>query len=942
MATNVDKSVYTAPQGLDALQNVPEMDVEVVDDDTQPGLEADGSMVVDLSEGRPKEIPEETEFGANLAEDLDDEVLLRIVSELDFEIDNDKRSRTDWEKTYKDGLNLLGLKIEERTEPWNGACGIVHPMITEAVVRFQAEMATETFPAAGPVKSKIIGLETKKKKEAAARVEADMNYELTECMPEFRPEHERLLFELPAVGCAFKKVYYDPGMGRQVSMFVSAEDVLLPYGTSDISTCYRVTHVLRRTKDELLRSMESGFYRELDLNDAPRQMDDVKQAKDGQTGASDINDDRFILHECHVHLHIPEDPKHPKGKKSACPYVVTYIKDTGTQVLSIRRNWREDDENYVKRQHFVQYNYVPGLGTYGYGLFHLIGGYAKGATSILRQLVDAGTLSNLPGGLKARGLRIKGDDTPIAPGEFRDVDIGSGTIKDNILPLPYKEPSVVLGTILEKIIEDARRFAATADLQISDMSSQAPVGTTLAILERQLKTLTAVQARVHYSLKQEFKLLKEIIRDYTPDEYGYDPETGIKSAKKSDYDLVEVIPVSDPNAATLSQRVVTGQTALQMAQFAPEVYDMAVLHREMLETLGIKNADKIVPLPDDMKPQDPVTENMNLLKSKPVKAFIYQDHMAHIAVHKAAMQDPLIMQAMGQNPKAPMIMAAACAHIAEHLGYQHRQQIEARLGITLPPEGQNLPPQIEAALSSMMAQAAQEVLSQNQAMAAVQAAQAAQNDPLLQLQMQELQIKKQDSDTKTKKVVGDLAAKADELNLREKELQLKGVQAASDIVQGNQQMHSEQMLEGLKTGVDVAKSKREDQRAQVDQQHQHQLAQADQEHRHRMDERMQAHTEHTGEQQFGLENQKFQADTAHKAHQAVVSQNSADREHQLKQQQHADSQAMQQEQNVVKTGMETDKMNREDKRAQMMAKQKAAAAKKTAKKPAAAKKVVKK
>lgn len=865
MATNVDKAVYASPQGISALDEPPEIEIEVVPDDAAAGVQADGSMIVDLSGGE-QDSPGDDKFEENLAELLDDSELTVLASDLDFHVDNDRRGRADWEKTYQHGLKLLGLKLEERTEPWDGACGIVHPMITEAVVRFQAETTTETFPASGPVKTKIIGRETKAKKEAAERVTADMNWELTENMPEFRGEHERMLWELPAVGSSFKKVYYDEALGRQVSTFVSAEDVLLPYGTSDLSTAHRITHVLRKTKDELVRDMEAGFYKEYDLDDVPpRQTDEIKQAKDAETGFTDINDERYVIHEVHANLVIKGDRLREADSKIAYPYVVTYIKDATSRVLAVRRNWREEDPKRVRRQHFVHYQYVPGFGSYGYGLFHLIGGYAQGSTSILRQLVDAGTLANLPGGLKTRGLRIKGDDTPIGPGEFRDVDIGSGTIKDNIMPLPYKEPSVVLAGLLEKIIEDGRRFAATADMQISDMSAQAPVGTTLAILERQLKVLTAVQARTHYSLKQELKLLKEIIRDYTPDQYDYDPATGVRSAKRSDYNLVEVIPVSDPNASTLSQRVVQHQAAIQMAGMAPEIYDLPQLHREMLEVLGFKNAAKIVPLPEDHKPCDPITENMNFLRGKPVKAFLYQDHLAHISAHRAAMQDPMIMQVMGQNPKAPQIMAAATAHLAEHMGYLHRQQVEAQLGMTLPPEGESLSPQVESALSSMMAQAAQRVLEQNQAMAAAAAQQQMANDPLVQLQMQELAVKKEEAATKRMKVTLDAAAKADELRIRETEvegkLQAEGIRMSVDMQKTTATMAANAEQQGMKLGVDIGKAKHDAQIKEKDAEHKRRLAEADQAHRHTMED---AANELAGK--------KFDADTAHKAHQVLSSE----------------------------------------------------------------------
>lgn len=935
MASQIAKSLTQPPKALaDYTQDQGLLDnIEVVPDDTPDGVDEDGSMVVSVA-GAPaeKKAPEETEFGANLAETLDDETLHKFAFEVEEEIDNDRRSRSDWERTYKDGLKLLGLKIEDRTEPWEGACGLVHPMITEAVVRFQAETTTETFPAQGPVRTKILGLETPEKKEAAARVEEDMNYELTECMPDFRPEHERMLFELPAVGAAFKKVYWDPSMQRPVSMFVSAEDIMLPYGTTNLFVACRVTHVMRKSKEELNRLMEAGFYCQVDLGDNQHESTDIQDAKDKEKGESSINDDRYIVYESHVDLLIPEDKERPKSSTCAYPYVFTFIKGSRTQVLGLRRNWVEGDKAYTKRQHFVQYNYVPGFGAYGYGLFHLIGGYANGATSLMRQLIDAGTLSNLPGGLKTRGMRIKGDDVPIAPGEWRDVDIGSGTMKDNILPLPYKEPSIVLAGLLDKVIEDGRRFAATADLNISDMSAQAPVGTTLALLERQLKVLTAVQARTHYSLKQELKLLKEIIRDYAPDQYTYDPATGVKSAKKTDYDLVDVIPVSDPNASTLSQRVVQGQAAIQMAQMAPEIYDMRYLHRQMLETLGFKDAAKIVPMDEDMKPQDPVTENMNILKSTPVKAFMYQDHMAHLAVHQAAMQDPMIQQIMGQNPKAQMIMAAAAAHLAEHVGYQHRQQIEAQLGMSLPPDGEPLPPQVEVALSGMMAQAAQQVLSQNQAMQAVQAQQAAAQDPLLQIQQQELAVKQQDSQTKRIKVITDAAAKSDDHDLRQQEMQgrmqLDGMKTSAGIEKDKANIVGQNTQAGMKMALDVAKVKTDQQDAHHERglkekqaSAQHELAVADQQHRHSMEGA--AHQ---------LATQQFSADTAHKAHQVVSGEN-LQREKLGQEAKHSQRDFEANRENSFRQeGLARDKMASGEKLAQAKAKQPTAAKKTPAKK----------
>ena len=796
MATNIDKALYPAPQGIDALaEGEAPIEIEIVDPE-EVNIGIDG-MEISLT----KEEPGQGAFDENLVDVLSEGEVQEIVSQLSADIDNDKSSRKEWEKTYTEGLKLLGLQMEDRTEPWDGACGVFHPMITEAVVRFQAETITETFPAQGPVRTKIIGKETVEVKEAAVRVQDDMNFELTEVMKEFRPEHERMLWSLPATGSAFKKVYYDPGLGRQVSMFVPAEDVLLPYGTTDLDTCHRVTHLMRKTKDDIVRLQEAGFYADVDLGEPSKSKDDIQQAKDRETGFSDINDSRFQLAESHVSLVVKGDTFREDDSEIALPYVVTFIKGTNT-VLAIRRNWKEDDDYHQKRQHFVHYQYIPGFGAYGFGLFHLIGGFAKSATSLMRQLVDAGTLSNLPGGLKSRGLRIKGDDTPIAPGEFRDVDLGSGNIRDNILPLPYKEPSNVLYQLLGTIVDEGRRFAATADMKVSDMSAQAPVGTTLALLERQLKVLTAVQARVHYALKQELGLLKVIIRDYTDEDYEYTPEYGTKRAKQADYDLVDVIPVSDPNAATMSQRVVQYQAVIQMAQMAPDIYDMPQLHRSMLEVLGIKNAEKLVPLPDDMKPTDPVSENMAVLRGKPVKAFMYQDHQAHIQVHMSAMQDPMLMQLIGQNPKAQMMMAAMQAHIADHTAFLYRQKVEQQLGFALPPEEDKLPPQIETAMSSMMAKAAQQVLAQNQAQAAQQQAQQQAQDPVLQMQQQELQIRAQEVAIKDKKVQADAAAKADELALKEKQLQIDASYKAD-------KLEADQERDGARMGIDIAKSRQQ-------------------------------------------------------------------------------------------------------------------------------------
>jgi len=801
----IDKSLYQAPAGLESLDAEEEnpLEIEIVDPE-EVKIKMDG-LEIDIDPDAAGD-----DFDENLAEEvLSEAALASLGEELASAIDNDKMSRKEWEKMYVEGIKLLGLQIEERTEPWNGACGVFHPMLAEAVVRFQSETITETFPASGPVRTKIIGRETPEVMEAAARVQEDMNFEMTEVMTEYRPEHERMLWSLPATGSAFKKVYYDPNIGRQASMFIPAEDVILPYGASDMDTCYRVTHVMRKTKNDLRKLQAGGFYRDVELGEPQKITEDIQKAKDKETGFSDINDDRYTLYEVHVDLHL-EDDKYADEDKIALPYVVTLIKGTNT-VLSVRRNWRSDDPLKLKRQHFVHYQYIPGFGAYGFGLFHLIGGFAKNATALMRQLVDAGTLSNLPGGLKSRGLRIKGDDTPIAPGEWRDVDVASGNIRDSILPLPYKEPSAVLAGLLDKIVDEGRRFAATADLQVSDMSANSPVGSTLAILERQLKVMTAVQARVHNTLKRELKLIKEIIRDYAEPDYEYTPEYGTKRAKKEDYDKVDLIPVSDPNAATLSQRVVQYQAVLQLSQGAPQIYDMPYLHRQMLEVLGIKNAEKIVPLPDDQKPKDPVSENMCILKLEPTKAFLYQDHDAHLAVHMAMMQDPMIQQNIGQNPQAPQIMAALQAHIAEHTAFKYRLQVEQQMGIPLPPEDEKLPPEFELALSTMMARAAQQALQMNQMQAQQQQAQQQMQDPLVQMQMQELQLKQQELQLKMQKLQMDAAAKADELQLKEEELrgklELESMKVGADIEHKRTTLQAQQEKEGMRMGIEVSKAK---------------------------------------------------------------------------------------------------------------------------------------
>jgi len=754
MATNFDKSLYSDdPLNTIAPDVTDSIEIQIED---EPDMSGDVTVILE------EETTVDGDFNANLADEMDEAELAALADDLDELVTSDINSRKDWADTYVKGLEVLGLKYEQRTEPWDGACGVFSTVLTEAAIRFQAETIMETFPAAGPVKTQIVGAINKMKEEAAERVKNDMNYQLTERMSEYRSEHERMLFSLGLAGSAFKKVYYDPALGRQVSMYEAAENVVMPYGASNIYTAERVTHVMRKTKNDIKKLQVAGFYCDIDLGDPVNIATDIEKKKADEQGYSITDDDRYQVCEVHVDYNLPgyEDPD-----EIALPYVITYERGT-LKILAIRRNWNPDDERKLKRQHFVQYNYIPGFGVYGMGLIHIIGGYARAGTSLIRQLVDAGTLSNLPGGLKSRGLRIKGDDTPIAPGEFRDVDVPSGTIKDNVMTMPYKEPSMVLAGLLDKITEEGRRLGAISDMNISDMSANAPVGTTLALLERTLKTMSAVQARVHYSMKEEFKLLRDIIRDYTPTEYAYEPDfTKDRQIKQSDYDMVEVIPVSDPNSSTMAQRIMQYQAVMQLASSAPQIYDLPQLHRQMIEVLGIKNADKLVPVEDDQKPRDPISENMSIIKGKPVKAFIYQDHDAHIAAHNAFMHDPMIMQQMGQNPQAQMLMAAAQAHIAEHLGFSYRKQIEDRMGVSMPEPDADMPPDMEVQLSRLVAQASQQLLQIHQGQAAQQQAQQVAQDPLIQMQQQELQIKQQDVQRKAQKDQSDVQIAEQKLQL---------------------------------------------------------------------------------------------------------------------------------------------------------------------------------
>ena len=766
MATNFDRT--TDRYAAEKYDEEPDegLDIEIENPDVVHL--ADGSVEVTIEKG--DDLEEENEgiddFDANLAEFLSTGDLQSLASELIDLVEADVNARKDWADTYVKGMDVLGFKYEERTEPWNGACGVYSTVLAESAIRFQAEAMSETFPPAGPVRAKVVGKVTKEKEEIANRVAEDMNYQLTEVMVEYRPEHERMLYSLGLAGSAFKKVYFDPSLGRQVSIYIPAEDVIVPYGASHIETAERVTHIMRKTKNDIKKLQASGFYTDCDLGEPEAFHTDIEKKKAEDSGYSLTDDDRYAIYEIHADLIIDGavgidiDNEDEEGEDDderdelAKPYVVTIERGTQT-ILAIRRNWDQEDELRLKRQHFVHYVYVPGFGFYGLGLIHIIGGYARAGTSIIRQLVDAGTLSNLPGGLKSRGLRIKGDDTPIAPGEWRDVDVPSGAVRDNIMPLPYKEPSQVLMALLQQITEEGRRLGAISDMNISDMSAQAPVGTTLALLERTLKPMAAVQSRVHYAMKQEFKLLKAIIADYAPTEYTYEPDTGEARARQQDYAAVEVVPVSDPNSSTMAQRVVQYQAVLQMAQMAPQIYDLPHLHRQMIEVIGIKNADKIIPVEEDQKPRDPVSENMAALVGKPMKAFIYQDHDAHITTHQSFMQDPMIAQTIGQNPQGQPIMAALMAHIAEHLGFSYRKKIEEQLGAPLPDPNQPLPEQIEVELSRLVADAGKQLTQINQQQAAQQQAQQQQQDPMFQLQQAEIQIKQSEVQRKQQKDQAD-------------------------------------------------------------------------------------------------------------------------------------------------------------------------------------------
>jgi hypothetical protein len=802
---SIEKSLNPAPQGIESMiEDLGEPDIEIEIEDPESVTLKMGDLEIEFEPGEESS----EDFNANLAEHISAEELAMIASDLIGDYDEDVASRKDWIQTYVDGLELLGMKLEERAEPWEGASGVYHPLLSEALVKFQAETMMSTFPAAGPVKTQIIGKETTEKKESAKRVQLDMNYQLTDVMQEYRPEHERMLWGLGLSGNAFKKVYFDPNLDRQVSVFVPSEDIVVPYGASDLESAERVTHVMRKTENELRKLQVAGFYMDVDLGEPNNTLDEVEKKIAEKMGFKASSDSRYKLLEMHVNLDLAGFEHKDKDEADtgiALPYVVTLEKGSA-QILAIRRNWNPDDETYAKRQHFVHYGYVPGFGFYCFGLIHLIGAFAKSGTSLIRQLVDAGTLANLPGGFKARGLRVKGDDTPIAPGEFRDVDVPSGSIKDNLMPLPYKEPSQTLYQLFNTIVEEGRRFANTADLQISDMSAQAPVGTTLAILERTLKTMSAVQARIHYSMKQELRLLKEIIASYTPDEYSYEPVEGHRYAKRADYDDIAVIPVSDPNASTMAQKIVQYQAVFQLAQQAPNLFNMPLLYRQMLDVIGIKEAEKLVPMDEDQKPADPITENQNVLMGKPVKAFAYQDHKAHITVHMMAMQDPKIQQLLQNNPMAQSMQAAMMNHINDHMGMEYRKEIELQLGFNLPAtedesgDDIHINPEVEARLAPLLAQAAQRLFQKNSAETAKAQAQQAAQDPIVQMQQAELQIKAAEQQRKVAKDQIDA-----QLRMQQQQIEAARITAQTQIQR--EKMETEKRMGALQAAAEMRDGK---------------------------------------------------------------------------------------------------------------------------------------
>ena len=801
-----------------------EMVIEIVNPEAV-SINTDGSgeggMLIDFDPNKP---PGPPDFSANLAEFMEDNDLENLSSELLGMFEGDRSSRKDWEEVYTKGLDQLGLKFEERTNPWPGACGVFHPLLTEAVVRFQSQAISEIFPSGGPVRTKIIGVMNIEKEKQAHRIEDYMNYLTTEVMKEYRSETEKLLFSLALAGSAFRKVYFDQNLDRPVAMFVPAEDMVVSYGAASLETCERATHVMKINKNDLRKSQVSGFYRDIDLQDPPRVESEIQDKYNEITGnePSYDSDNRYTLLEMHADIDLKgfEDTDKGESTEIGLPYIITLEKGSG-EILSIRRNWFEDDQKRLKRQHFVHYEYLPGLGFYGFGLIHLIGGITKSATSLLRQLVDAGTLSNLPGGLKARGLRIRGEDSPITPGEFRDVDVPGGAIRDSITFLPYKEPSAVLYQLLGNIVEEGRRFASLTDLKISDMNNQAPVGTTLALLERSMKVMSAIQARLHASMKREFDILSEVVHDFLPKDYEYEV-SGQESFRTQDFDeRIDVIPVSDPNSATMSQRIMQYQAALQLAGTAPQMYDMKQLHRQMLEVLGINDADKIIPLEDEIPNMDPVAENMNMLGQKPVKVFMWQDHEAHIKTHLAAAQDPKMQELINQSPMADAIGGAFAAHVTEHVAYQYRVEMEKELGVSLPPPDEPLSDQDEIRLSPLIAEAADRLLRRDQQEMAQQEAAQQAEDPILQLRQKELQLRAAEGQAKSQidqarleldalKSKAKTQQESAEIESREKiaaaEIEAKLAEAATKDEKDEADAVSKEMMEGARIGAEITKS----------------------------------------------------------------------------------------------------------------------------------------
>tara|TARA_R110001632_G_scaffold153606_3_gene271602 strand:- start:216 stop:2693 length:2478 start_codon:yes stop_codon:yes gene_type:complete len=803
-----------------------ELSVEVVDPESVSIETEDGGILIDFGPEMSEDMP--LDFDSNLAEFIDQQDLRRLASELTGLAESDKDSRKDWEETYIKGLEQLGMKIEDRSTPWPGACGVQHPVLAEAVVRFQAQTITEIFPNDGPVKVKMFGKMTEGKEKQAYRVKEYMNYLITEEMPEYRSETEKMLFNLALAGSAFRKVYWDPAMNRPCSMFIPAEDLLVAYGSPSLEMAERVTHVMKKTSNEVRKLQVSGFYRDIELHGGNPIDGDIQEKYDDLTGDSPSysSDDRHLLYEMHLDWDLDgfEDMKDGEPTGVALPYVIT-VNSTNSEILSIRRNWVEDDPNKMRRNHFVHYEYLPGMGFYGFGLIHLIGGIAKSATSLLRQLVDSGTLANLPGGLKARGLRIKGDDSPIMPGEFRDVDVPGGAIRDNITFLPYKEPSNVLHMLLQNIVEEGRRFASITDMKISDMNQQAPVGTTLAIIERSMKVMNAIQARIHYAMKKEFKILSRIVRDYMPDDYEWEVDGGDMMKSQDFNGRMDLIPVSDPNSSTMAQRIMQYQAALQLASTAPQLYNLSELHRQMLDVLGIQDAEDIVPTDEDVKPIDPVSENMNLLKTDPVRAFTWQDHDAHIQVHLDAAQDPKMQEIVQNSPKSGQIEAALAAHVIEHLGFKYRREIEKELGVELPPYGEPLPRDVEVRISSLVAEAGSRLLGRDVAEMQLKEQMAKMKDPVVQQQNKQLEIEETKVQSKMQTDAARIAADLKKASLRaevdreriDSNEMLKGMEIGAEATLENRKMDIEEsdaegdkILKGIKIGNEITRESRED------------------------------------------------------------------------------------------------------------------------------------